>query len=211
MLNQSTDWNRPLRQTRGLAARAVGVALAALLAGSLSAPAAASDTGGSTDLSDALANARKEAGVHIALLEKLGIDGLRVGVEVAGDQATLTGEVHKRETRELAKQVALSVDGVTKVENTIKLTPAASPENTAASKVVGEAQHDVADALLGTKVKLKLLDALGSDAFKIDVKASDGIVSLRGTVPNDHERDTAIAEAKGAKGVKKVVDLIEIA
>jgi len=211
MSRHTSDWNRPLHQASGLAARATGLALAALLAGSLAVPAAASDNGGSNDLATALANARREGAVHIALLEKLGIDGLRVGVEVTGEQAKLTGEVHERETRELAKQVALSVDGVDKVDNEIELASAASPEDTAASRAVGEAQHDVADALLGTKVKLKLLDALGGDAFKIDVKASDGVVSLRGTVPSDTERDTAITTARNAQGVKKVVDLLETA
>jgi osmotically-inducible protein OsmY len=47
----------------------------------------------------------------------------------------------------------------------------------------------------------------GSSASKFDVP--DGVVSLRGTLPDRQRREIAVKAAKDTKGVRKVVDLIK--
>jgi hyperosmotically inducible protein len=68
----------------------------------------------------------------------------------------------------------------------------------------------VADALLETKVKVRLLEQLGKVAFDIEVEATDGVVSLSGTVPDAARRDLAGKIAKGTGGVKELHDLLKV-
>ena len=64
------------------------------------------------------------------------------------------------------------------------------------------------DAILEGRVKGHLLDDVGENAMKIEVEASNGVVSLRGTVPSSIVQKTALQTARSTKGVTKVVDLL---
>ena len=71
--------------------------------------------------------ALKAVAIQAKLIDKLGPDALRITVHVIGPTATLTGEVTKKSSQKLAESVALSVDGIKKVDNqlTQKTPPAA--------------------------------------------------------------------------------------
>jgi osmotically-inducible protein OsmY len=56
-----------------------------------------------------------------------------------------------------------------------------------------------------------LASEIGSHAWSVEVEATDGVVSLRGTVPDRQRRQIAVKAAKDTKGVRKVVDLIKTA
>ncbi len=116
--------------------------------------------------------------VKMALLEKLGTDSLHIDVDASAGALTLVGTVDKRETRELAETVAKSVKGVQSVQNDVTLL--ASEENpNKAAVVVGEAEAEVKDAVLSTKVRIALVDKLGGDGFNIGTEASNGVITLR--------------------------------
>ncbi|GMU67075.1 MAG: hypothetical protein AMXMBFR36_33490 [Acidobacteriota bacterium] len=143
--------------------------------------------------------------VKLTLLTKLGADSLHVDVEAVAGAVTLAGTVEKRETRELAATVAKSVAGVTSVENDILLSSSeADPHKTGVA--VGEVEAEVKDAILATKVRLALVDKLGSDGFRIGTEVADGVVTL----VFDHDFPTerrleANSLARGVTGVVKVV------
>jgi osmotically-inducible protein OsmY len=145
--------------------------------------------------------------VKLALLDKLGTDTLHVDVESLGGTVSLMGTVDKRETKELAGTVAMAVHGVHRVENGIRLEAAvANPSQTGAA--VGEADAEVRDAVLETKLRLALIDKMGSDGFGIGTDAANGVVTLS----FDHAFDTvsrerAVAIATDLKGVSKVVSV----
>ena len=150
-----------------------------------------------------------EAKVRLALLEKLGTDSLKVKVDLAGTKVILTGEVSKRATEELAEEVALAVPGVKKVDNRLKVVD--KPEATGkVERAVRDAAREVDDAVIESRVKLAIADEVGSKVTRIEVEATDGVVSLRGTVPDDERRDLAVRAAKGVSGVTKVVDLLKV-
>lgn len=150
-----------------------------------------------------------EAKVRLALLEKLGTDSLKVKVDLAGTKVILSGEVSKRATEELAEEVALAVPGVKKVDNRLKVVD--KPEATGkVERAVRDAAREVDDAVIESRVKLAIADEVGSKVTRIEVEATDGVVSLRGTVPDDERRDLAIRAAKGVSGVTKVVDLLKV-
>lgn len=174
----------------GLSAVPIGLA-------ALSEPAATADS----ELDDALTHAKLKG----LLVEKLGVDALNIKVEVDNGAVRLHGEVQKKESRELALEVARSVSGVKGVTNDIRLAP---------EKKVSAVKHveqEIKDAALEAKLKHQLLAEIGKNALKIEVEATNGAVSLRGTVPSAAVKDSALRVAKAASGVKKVIDLIHVA
>jgi len=142
-----------------------------------------------------------ELKVRAALLEKLGTDALNIKVTVVGEKVTLTGAVNKRSTEELAEEVARSVEGVGKVDNRLEVVES--------GQASGNLENEANDSLLESRVKVALASEIGRHAWKVEVEATDGVVSLRGTVPDEQRREIAVKAAKGTKGVRKVVDLIK--
>jgi osmotically-inducible protein OsmY len=144
-----------------------------------------------------------ELKVRAALLEKLGTDALNIKVTVVGEKVTLTGAVSKRSTEELAEEVARSVEGVRKVDNRLEVVEG--------GQASGNVENEANDSLLESRVKMALASEIGRHAWKVEVEATDGVVSLRGTVPDRERREIAVKAAKNTKGVRKVVDLLKTA
>ena len=179
----------------------IGIALTGAAAVQASAPAkAAPSTPTQADWTTTLH-------VKLALLDKLGTDTLHVDVDSVGGTVRLMGTVDKRETKELAGTVAMSVRGVNRVENAIRLESAVA-NHSHAGAAVGEAEAEVKDAVLETKLRLALIDKMGSDGFKIGTDAANGVVTLSfdGALASDG-RERAVAIATGLKGVSKVVSV----
>jgi len=187
--------------------------LAALLAGSLlsacAATAPGTARGGWANGEDNVEDASLGADVRLALIDKLGFDVLGVTVDTAGGSVYLTGGVEKRATQELAEEVALSVPGVTKVDNRLSLKPAARSE-TVVEQAVSSSELEVQDAALELRVGKNLLGEIGRHALSLEVESTDGVVSLRGRVPDRERKELALRAAQDTPGVKKVIDLIEV-
>jgi hyperosmotically inducible protein len=147
-----------------------------------------------------VSEALKAVSVKTRLIDKLGADALGITVTVSGDTATLNGHVAKSASQSLAAEVALSVDGIKKVEN--KVT-----ENTPAGPLAAS-EASVKNVSLELKVKTILLGEIGTNALKIEVEVVDGVVSLRGKLDSPETAKAAVRKARSIKGVKKVVDLL---
>jgi osmotically-inducible protein OsmY len=148
------------------------------------------------DVSEAL----NATSVKAKLIDKLGADALRITVSVSGETATLTGEVAKSPSQGLAEEVALSVNGIKKVENKVTVKDAAGP--------MAASEASVKNVALEMKVKGILLTEIGTHALKIEVEAVDGVVSLRGKLDNPEASKAAIKRTRSIEGVKKVVNLL---
>lgn len=177
------------------------VLVAASFAWLLSAAPAAASEEKATTTSQEVADALTAVNVRATLVEKLGVDALRIKVSVAGETATLTGEVAKSESQGLAEQVALSVKGIKKVENNV------TQKN--AEGAVGASEASVKNVALELKVKGVLLGEIGTNAMKIEVEVVDGVVSLRGKLDDPATAKAALNKTKSLKGVKKVVNLLK--
>ncbi|MFN3504998.1 MAG: BON domain-containing protein [Caldimicrobium sp.] len=68
----------------------------------------------------------------------------------------------------------------------------------------------VDDAVITTKIKVKLLEDPITKARKIDVDTVNGIVTLTGLVESQEEINRAVAIANSTPGVKKVVNNLKI-
>jgi hyperosmotically inducible periplasmic protein len=155
----------------------------------------------------AVADALTHVRLRADLLEKLGWDALAIDVDVHGSSVVLSGRVHKRSTEELSEEVALSVPGVKKVDDDVEVIKDDNGTRPVA-RGVEHAEREVGDALLEARVKGRLLEEIGREAFRVEVEATDGVVSLRGTVPSREQREIALRTARRTTGVVKVIDLI---
>ena len=145
--------------------------------------------------------AAREQQLATLLVEKLGTSAKTIRVVING-KVMLLGTVKERSTKELAKEVVL-FGGADKISNKVK----AKNEKKAFS---GAGLQEAANAELEISVKSKIEKEIGDHAKAVEVETVDGVVSLRGELPDAARRGFAIDAAKGTEGVKKVIDLIRI-
>ena len=145
--------------------------------------------------------------VKLALLEKLGTDSLHVDVDTNAGDVTLKGTVVKRETLELAQSVAKTVTGVKNVKNDLHVQ--ANVDNPSSTAVAaGETEAEVKDAVLSTKIRLALVEKMGTDGFKIGTTAANGVVTLEFDKEfTSARRSEAMKLVKSVGGVTKVISL----
>lgn len=153
---------------------------------------------------DEVAEAMLVARLRVALLERLGTDGLRVHVEVDGEQVSLSGEVSQGTSVERAGQVAKSLSAGRRLTNGLRAASGIGPNGPNVADLLGKAERDVADALVEARVKANLLDQLGRVGFGIEVEVADGVVVLTGTVPDSDRRVLAARIASRTPRVAEV-------
>lgn len=152
---------------------------------------------------------------------------LRAGeLHVAAQQGmvTLTGTVTEEVNKDLAKQIALAVNGVKEVNNQIvvvneEITPATLADGASTVVVdnegnanaaesipanVTEEGHGIADGWITTKVKSSFMYSSRVNGSDITVNTHAGVVSLSGRVNSDRERARAIELAQNVRGVRNV-------
>ncbi len=148
--------------------------------------------------------AEREAAIRARLVDRLGPDAADIRVLVDGKKVFLVGDLAERSTQELAKEVALSFPGVRKVVNRIV---AANDAGLGGGQLGAEAK----DSALESQVKGTLLTEIGRYAGDVEVEACDGVVSLRGALPDAQRKELALKVAAGVGGVSRVVDLLSVA
>lgn len=191
--------------------KTLGFLLALALLGALIiGPAAGNDTTTDDDgivqeLSDGLLALK----VKTSLLEELGLSAMGIEVTAESGDVTLSGTVAEKPAQELAEEVAAALDGVRAVHNDIRLEKAEEDGEHPVGDAVSHAEREVKDAALETKVKTRLVGEIGRHAFRIEVEASDGVVSLRGVVPDENRRKIALETARKTSGVDRVIDLLK--
>lgn len=162
---------------------------------------------GVASASDGKSDATTTLKVKLALLDKLGGDSLQINVDTVAGAVALNGTVDKRETMELASTIARSVANVASVTNNLRLESKVRNPNQA-EVAVAEAEAEVEDAVLETRIRLALVDKLGTDGFRIGTEAASGVVTLEFEPAwSSTLRKDAIAVARQVEGVNKVVSV----
>lgn len=186
----------------GVVALAVG-----LLAGGQALAGQAGEESGSDRVADALLATR----VRASLLEHLHKDAIGIEVDARGDTVWLRGNVERRATEELAEEVARATPGVRRVVNRIAVNPPRISPSTPVARGVQDVELEVSDGLLELKVKARLLEHVGLEAFSVEVEATDGVISLSGKLPDPIRRTLILDVARDTRGVLKVIDLLRVA
>ena len=72
------------------------------------------------------------------------------------------------------------------------------------------AGENIDDTVLTTQIKAKLADEKLVNTTRVSVKTERGVVYLTGAVATSEERSKVVQIAKNVKGVRQVVDHLEI-
>lgn len=176
----------------------------------LAAPLTAGESKGQTvveEVSDEVRDTLTHLEIRTAMVNSFGTDALGIDVGVENDIVVLEGEVAERSTQELAEQVAMSIDGISEVHNRLQLP---SSESDTVGEALTQVELETRDAYLETKVKGELTSNIGDESFDLEVEACDGVVSVRGELPDDERRDIALRTVENLSGVDRVIDLIDV-
>jgi osmotically-inducible protein OsmY len=119
-----------------------------------------------------------------------------IKVQSKNGAVTLTGTVLEESHKALAHETVVSLPGVKSVDNKLELKDAPPNANT--------------DAWLTAKVKTTLLFHRSVRAGTTEVDVKDGVVTLRGVVANQAQKDLTTEYAKDVEGVKDVVNEMTI-
>ena len=144
-----------------------------------------------------------EKKISAKLVEAFGADAKSIRVAVADGKAVLIGKVAERSTQELASEVAEYFPEIQSVDNQLA---ASKDKNLMEGQLLGEG----ADAALEMAVKKGLEAEIGKYAKDVEVEAVDGVVAIRGNVPDDSRLKLARTAVGKVKGVKKVVPLLRV-
>jgi hyperosmotically inducible protein len=192
--------------------------------------AAASKTG------QVLSDAEITAAVKTKLLADKTVGGLKIDVDTSDGVVTLTGPVKTAAERNQALRLARQTKGVKSVSNKLTLETAAttgSTEPSAKPKAKGGAKQNEAektkvvikddttpkvkaagratkDATITATVKTKLATVKGVIANDINVDTNDGVVTLKGSVPDEAQKARAEEVARETAGVKRVVNELTV-
>ncbi|HEX5733130.1 MAG TPA: BON domain-containing protein [Blastocatellia bacterium] len=134
------------------------------------------------------------------------VGGKSIDVKVQDRIVTLSGSVDTPTQRNGAEQAARAVDGVAGVTNNLNVT---NPQAVAEPPVSAPAVDQNAE--LAKRVKFELYDSGAFETATMTVVASDGAVTLSGTVRSRAEQLLAERVAQGVPGVKKVTNELRVA
>ena len=123
-------------------------------------------------------------------------------------KATLTGTVEEDANKDLAKQIALGVNGVKEVDNQITVKADYTPAKTnPEERSYGQA---IDDASITAVVKSKLLWSKYTDGLSTNVDTKSGKVTLEGTADSEAAKTLAGQLARNTHGVVNVDNQLKI-
>lgn len=128
-------------------------------------------------------------------------------VTVKNGKATLTGSVPEGVNKELAKEIALGVNGIKEVDNQI-VVDGDKPVIHAAP--VGSYGEVIDDATITVAVKSKLLWSKYTDGLTTTVETKSGRVTLSGTADSAAARELAGRLAANTRGVISVRNMLKV-
>jgi hyperosmotically inducible periplasmic protein len=140
------------------------------------------------------------------------LNPFRIDTHVENGVVVLAGEVESDIDRDLAGEIAASVDGVTDVKNQLTVGGENSAERIkgAAKQTASNFMDMVNDATTTATVKTRLMANSNTKAMQINVDTRDKVVTLSGTVDSSQERDLAEAIARNTGDVEKVDNRLQV-
>ena len=153
---------------------------------------------------EAIDDATITATVKSKLLWSKSTDGLTADVDTNRGRVTLKGTADSKDAKALAGRLALNSRGVESVDNQLVVTPKKPTVVDSAKSSAKEAEQDISDSWITTKVKSTLMYSSNVDGSDVDVSTSAGVVTLKGKLDSGAERALAIELADNVRGVKSV-------
>ncbi|AZZ93263.1 BON domain-containing protein [Hahella sp. KA22] len=148
-----------------------------------------------------------EGKIETAILFNENLSTFEIDASVNGSNATLVGTVSSEVEKELAEQIALSVEGVKDVDNQLQVASTPAKKENAENESF---KSSVADATITAKVKMKLLANESVAGLDIDVDTEGRVVTLNGAVDSEAEKDLAEKLASNVDDVDSVENKLMI-
>lgn len=158
------------------------------------------------DTSRQLSEARQEGSIWTTFALNRHLNPFTIDVDVENGSAKLSGSVETDVERDLAEQLALGIEGVTKVDNQLKVDPNVERQTSNAPTMA----QRFGDATTVATVKSKLLWNSNTEGLDIKVQADNGNVTLSGNAQSQAAKDLAGNLASNTDGVRKVDNQIRV-
>lgn len=160
----------------------------------------------------AIKDAWLDGKLETALLFNEHLNSFDIDTDVKHGTAWLTGAVESDIDRDLAGEIARSIDGIVKVENklVVDATKAASANSSDTYRQKQGFKQGVMNATLTARIKSKLMLNGNTSGLAIDVDSKDGNVTLSGTVDSEQEKDLAERIAANVAGAQTVTNRLTV-
>lgn len=159
------------------------------------------------DMSRQLTEARQEGSVWTAFALNRHLSPFAIDVEIENGVATLTGEVESEVERDLAGQVALGVEGVTEVDNQLRVSGEDVQRSADGERSFSNRFND---ATTTATVKSKLLWNRNTEGLDIKVSTRNGLVTLDGHAGSSAASELAERLARNTDGVRQVENNLNV-
>jgi osmotically-inducible protein OsmY len=160
----------------------------------------------SYEATEVITDAWLDGKLEASLLFNEDLNPFDIDTEVRQGVAYLTGAVESGIDKDLAGQIARSIDGVNSVENNLVVDKAQAAEgsNSTEGKERATFKQNVLNATLTARVKSQLLLNSDTSGLAIEVDTTDGVVRLSGTVASEQQREQAAEIARSTDGTRSV-------
>ncbi|WP_339409502.1 MULTISPECIES: BON domain-containing protein [unclassified Pseudomonas] len=162
------------------------------------------------DTSRALSEARQEGSIWTAIALNRHLNPFTIDVDVENGSAKLTGKVESDVDRDLAEQIAMGIEGVSKVDNQLTIDPDYDGKNKEAGRTEPTLSQRFDDATLTATVKSKLLWNRHTEGLDINVDSANGMVTLTGNAQSNEAKELAERLAANTDGVRKVSNKLTV-
>jgi len=157
----------------------------------------------SNNLGAAITDTAITAKVKSKLMGQEGLKNSDISVKTTNGVVTLTGSATSSKAKTLAEESAQSIEGVKNVDNDLH-TPSGSKMESKTKKAVEKTERVASDSWITTKVKSELLVNSLTKGVDVKVKTLNGVVVLKGSLPNQEAINEAKNIAEKIEGVKSV-------
>lgn len=148
-----------------------------------------------------LHDAWMEGKLETAFLLNRHLNNFTIDVEVNDQTAILEGTVSSAIDRDLAEQISMNTDGIEMVRNNLQIDREIDIDEPGAERSFGDR---VSDATLTAEVKVKLLANNDTEGLSINVDTVDNVVTLKGDVSSNAEKELSGRIASEVEGVMSV-------
>lgn len=136
------------------------------------------------------------------------LNNMPINPKVRDGDVLLSGTVASDIDRDLAEEIARSIDGVGAVENNLEVREDLAAVPVPQSDV--DLLQKVKDATTTAQIKTRLIGNANIAARDIDVDTENNMVRLTGEVRSDTEKQLAEFIARNTSGVESVINALEI-
>lgn len=142
------------------------------------------------------------ARVKSKLLWNSNTSGLDIRVTTEDGIVTLKGDVASPVKKDLAIQLAKNTPGVERVKDDLEVAPKGGKGKN--SNAVKAMETKASDAWITTKVKSMLLFSRNTEGAEIEVSTANQVVTLKGTVVSEEQKDAILKMVGDMVGVREV-------